>query len=168
MVVSFVRLGYTKNITMHLNLTVNQKKAIARKEIKRVADILGKSPSKVEYKRQKTEISYGQIIYVYKRWNDAILDAGLPLNLYRMPLNNEITKQQLIDEFIRAANAESQMPSFRQFRQHSNISLSPYLRYFKKWNNVKVYVYDNYREQLKFTPPRILERRRKRRHKVYR
>lgn len=149
-----------------LNMSDDKKKAISRKEIKRVAEVLGKPPTKVEFKNCTTEISYGQIVYLYGTWNAAVYDAGLPINLYRLPPSNEVSKQQLVDEFITAANAENQMPSFRLFRKHSELSLTPFIRHFKSWNNVKLYVYDNFRDQLKFTPPKILPPRKRRSEKI--
>lgn len=149
-----------------LNLSTEEKKNLSRKEIKRVADKLGKPPTKIEYKSQQdVKISYGQIVYLYGTWNAAVHDAGLRINLYRLPPSNEISKEDLIKEFIKAANLEGKMPSFRLFRKHSDFSLTPYIRHFKSWNNVKQYVYDNYREELRFAPPKILPKR-KRRKKV--
>jgi len=146
-----------------LNLTISEKKELSRREIRRIADKLGKPPTKIEYKAQEdTKISYGQIVYLYGTWNAAVHDAGLPINLYRLPPTNEISKEELVKEFIKAANAEGKMPSFRLFRKHSELSLTPFIRHFKSWNSVKQYVYDNYREQLHFAPPKILPKRKRR------
>lgn len=151
-----------------LNMSVEEKKEISRAEIKKVAELLGKPPTKVEFKEVDTKISYGQIVYIYGTWNAAVHDAGLTINLYRLPPSNEILKKDLVSEFIKAANAVGQMPSFKLFRQHSNLSLTPFIRQFKSWNNVKEYVYDNYRDELTFTPPRILPRRMRRHMKKVR
>ena len=116
----------------------------------------------LELFEEDTKISYGQIVYLYGTWNAAVHDAGLPINLYRLPPTNEISKEELVKEFIKAANAEGKMPSFRLFRKHSELSLTPFIRHFKSWNSVKQYVYDNYREQLHFAPPKILPKRKRR------
>ena len=150
-----------------LNLSNEKKKELSRQEIKRVAEKLGKPPTKIEFKGQEdTKISYGQIVYLYGTWNAAVHDAGLPINLYRLPPSNEISKEELIQEFIRAANAEGKMPSFRLFRKHSDLSLTPFIRHFKSWNSVKQYVYDNYRDELRFAPPKILPKRKRRKRQV--
>lgn len=142
-------------------LTVEEKKSLAREEIKRVAKILGKTPTKNEYKSiSNTKIAYGQIVYVYKSWNAAITDAGLKVNQNRLPNTTEIPKDVLIDEFIRVANLVGQMPVYRVFSQKSTMSLTPYLRQFKTWNQTKQYVYSHYRDRLTFLPPLILPRRR--------
>lgn len=146
----------------HLNLNNAEKRELSRKEIKRIALRLGKPPTKIEYKQQEdAKMSYGQIVYLYGTWNAAVHDAGLPINLYRLPPSNEISKEELVKAFIKASNAEGKMPSFRLFRKHSNLSLTPYLRHFKSWNNVKQYVYEHYRDELKFIPPKILPKRRR-------
>lgn len=146
-----------------LNLSTEEKKELSRKEIRRVAETLGKPPTKIEYKSQEdVRITYGQIVYIYGTWNAAVHDAGLKINLYRLPPSNEVSKEELIEEFIKAANIEKQMPSFRLFKKHSNISLTPYIRHFKSWNNVKQFVYANYREDLTFIPPKILPKRKRR------
>ncbi|MDA3866252.1 MAG: hypothetical protein PF489_05800 [Salinivirgaceae bacterium] len=147
-------------------LTLEQKKELCRKEINRVAKKLRKSPTKIEYSQSKgTKLTYGQIVYIFGTWNAAIHDAGLPMNLYRLPPSNEITKEQLVEDFIQAANTVGQMPTFRDFSKLGKYSLTPFVRHFKSWNAVKEYVYDNYREELKFAPPKILPGRKRKNKK---
>ena len=142
-------------------LTIEEKKSLAKEEIRRIAKLIGKTPTKNEYKEfNDVKIAYGQIVYVYKSWNAAITDAGLKVNQYRLPNTSEIPKEVLVDEFIRVANIVGHMPVFRIFSQHSTMSLTPFLRQFKTWNLTKQYIYSHYRNRLTFLPPLILPRRR--------
>ncbi|MFO7863201.1 MAG: hypothetical protein R6U85_04310 [Salinivirgaceae bacterium] len=143
-------------------LTLEEKKELCRNEINRVARKIRKSPTKIEYSQSRgIKLTYGQIVYIYGTWNAAIHDAGLPMNLYRLPPTNEITKEELIEDFIKVANIVNQMPTFRDYNKLGKYSLTPFVRHLKSWNTVKEYVYDNYREELKFAPPRILSGRKR-------
>ncbi|MDD4746582.1 MAG: hypothetical protein RBR35_07475 [Salinivirgaceae bacterium] len=147
----------------YLSLTTEEKKALARTELIRINKLNGKTPTKEDFKAvNDTKITYGQIVYLYKKWNLAIKDAGLKSNKNRMPNSESITKREIVDAFIDAANREKKMPTFKEFKKHHDISLSPFLKIFGSWNLVKQYIYTKHREQLTFLPERITAKRNRR------
>jgi len=144
-------------------LTREERKELARKEILRVAKALGKTPTKADYRNfPNTEITYGQIVYIYKKWNLAIRDAGLKNNKNFISSIESLNKSDLIEPFIDVANREKKMPTYREFSQYYNIPLSLYIKFFGSWNNVKNFIYSKYRDSLLFLPPRLAIKRNRR------
>ena len=89
-----------------------EKKALARSEMMRVYKIIGKTPTKEDFKEVKeTKITYGQIVYLYKKWNLAVKDAGLKSNKNRLPTTETVGKWEILDAFIDVANQEKKMPN---------------------------------------------------------
>ncbi|MDD2565145.1 MAG: hypothetical protein PHU27_13110, partial [Salinivirgaceae bacterium] len=76
--------------------------------------------------------------------------------------SESITKREIVDAFIDAANREKKMPTFKEFKKYHDISLSPFLKIFGSWNLVKQYIYTKHREQLTFLPERITAKRNRR------
>ena len=147
----------------YLSLTTEEKKATARAELIRIYKLNHKTPTKEDFKAvSDTKVTYGQIVYLYKKWNLAIKDAGLKSNKTRMPNSVTIGKQEIIDAFIDAANQEKKMPTFKEFRKYHDFSLSPYLKIFGSWNLAKQYIYTKHRERLTFLPERITAKRNRR------
>ncbi len=144
-------------------MTKEEKKELARKEIIRVAQIVGKSPTKNDYKSiHDTKISYGQIVYLYKKWNLAIRDAGLKQNRTPLAASHRASKLELIEPFIEVANKVGKMPTYREFCQFYTIPLSLFIKYFGSWNDTKLYIYTKYRDRLTFLPPRVTAKRHRR------
>jgi hypothetical protein len=144
-------------------MSTEEKKALARAELLRVYKLIGKTPTKEDFKEVKdTKITYGQIVYLYKKWNIAIKDSGLKSNKNRLPSNDTVGKWEILDAFIDVANQEKKMPTYREFKKYYDISLSPFLKAFGSWNLVKQFVYTRHRERLTFLPPRITAKRNRR------
>ncbi|HPW66756.1 MAG TPA: hypothetical protein PLY32_04380 [Salinivirgaceae bacterium] len=149
----------------YISMSTEEKKALAKSELIRISNLIGKTPTKNDYiKIEDAKITYGQIIYLYKKWNSAIKDAGLKPNKSLLPLNyySEIDKNEIINAFIDVANQVKKMPTYREFKKYYNISLSSFLKTFGNWNMVKQYVYTHHRERLTFLPPRITVKRNRR------
>lgn len=107
-----------------------------RQAIQRVASCLGKTPTQQEYKTKRiaAEPSLEQITYRLGTWSAAVQKAGLDPNPSQQPPRQpEITKQQLIDEFIRIANELCRIPSMNQFRANSRYSWTPYKTNWGSW-----------------------------------
>ena len=136
---------------------------MARAELIRVYKLNGKTPTKEDFKAAgETKITYGQIVYLYKKWNLAIKDAGLKSNKIRIPNTETIGKKEIVEAFIDVANHVQKMPTFKEFKQYQDISLSPFLKTFGSWNLVKQYIYTKYRDRLSFLPERITAKRKRR------
>jgi HNH endonuclease len=104
--------------------------------IQRVASCLGKTPTQKEYKseRNEDEPSLEQITYRLGTWSSAVHSAGLEPNPFQQPPRQlEITKQQLVDEFIRVANELDRIPSMQQFRANACYSWTPYKTNWGSW-----------------------------------
>lgn len=134
------------------------KKEDVRKEIRKIANQLGKTPTMREFKRCKTDITLDRIIYFYGSWNEAVKDAGLePTPEVGSPLfpRYRIPKQELIDEFIRIANEVNGIPSQNTFAARAKFSYRPYKSNFGSWENAVKYMTDNFKDKFNF---RIEER----------
>jgi len=146
-------------------MSTEEKKALAKSELIRISELIGKTPTKKDYTNIKdTKITYGQIIYLYKKWNGAIKDAGLKPNKSLLPPDyySDVDKNKIINAFIDVANKVEKMPTYREFKKYYDISLSPFIKTFGSWNMVKRYVYTNHRDRLTFLPPRIAVKRNRR------
>lgn len=144
----------------YLSLSKSERKELARYELCRVANLLGRTPTKDDFRAvPDTQITYGQIIYLYQKWNLALRDANLKTNKRRQPDMADDRVSRLVDAFIDVANIKGRMPIFREFREHHNISLSSFIAVFGSWSQVKSYVYAQHRERLAFLPQKIVARR---------
>lgn len=114
-----------------------------RAAIQRVASALGKTPTQKEYKTQRTksEPSLEQITYRLGIWSAAVKKAGLEPNPFQQPPRQpELTKQQLVEEFIRVANALGSIPSMQQFRANACYSWTPYKTNWGSWKLAVDYI----------------------------
>jgi len=121
--------------------------------IRRVADVLGKTPTQKEYKteRNSNEPSLEQITYRLGNWSNAVKQAGLEPNPFQVPPRQpEITKQQLAEEFIRVANKLNCVPSMNQFRANACYSWTPYKTNWGAWKQAVNSIIDEYHEKFNF------------------
>ena len=121
--------------------------------IRRVADILGKTPTQKEYKteRNSNESSLEQITYRLGNWSDAVKQAGLEPNPFQVPPRRpEITKQQLADEFIHVANKLKCLPSMNQFRANASYSWTPYKTNWGSWKQAVNSIIDEHPDKFDF------------------
>lgn len=118
------------------NFDIADEQEAIRVAIQRVASYLGKTPTQKEFKteRHKHEPSLEQITYRLGTWSAAVHEAGLEPNPSNQPPRQpEITKQELVDEFIRVANKLERIPSTNQFRANSCYSWTPYKTNWGSW-----------------------------------
>jgi hypothetical protein len=104
--------------------------------IQRVASCIGKTPTQKEYKakRYSEDPSFEQITYRLGTWSTAVQYAGLVPNPSQQPPRQpKITKQQLVDEFIRVANQIGRVPSKQQFSSKACYSWTPYKTNWGSW-----------------------------------
>jgi hypothetical protein len=115
--------------------------------IRRIASCLGKTPTQHEYKtkRNPNEPSLEQITYRLGTWSAAVQKAGLEPNPSQQPPRQpEITKQQLVDEFIRVANELGRISGTHQFRAKSCYSWTPYKTNWGSWRQAVDFIIGEY------------------------
>lgn len=129
---------------------IEDKKELIKSELLRIAHRLGKTPTQKEYKQQiDTTIKIDQINYLFGSWNNAIAFAGLDLNSNTPPRNN-ISLDDLKDEFISVANKLKTMPSKTVFRTHAKYSWTPYTRKFGTWQKTIDYFKEHHPNSFDF------------------
>ena len=124
-----------------------------RLSIKRVAGPLGKTPTMKQYKqhRRKEEFSLEQIIYRYGTWSEAVRMAGLEPNPSQQPPHQpEITKQELVEEFIRVSNKVRKIPGKVLFRSKAKYSWMPYMTNWGSWRKAVSQITEQYARRFKF------------------
>lgn len=124
-----------------------------RLAIQRIASCLGKTPTQKEYKtkRKDNEPSLEQITYRLGTWSAAIQNAGFKPNpSNKPPRQPKITKQQLIDEFIRVANELGHIPSMQQFRANACYSWMPFKTNWGSWKQAVDFITGEYQKEFCF------------------
>lgn len=130
---------------------LEQKKEIIRKELKKLAEKLGKTPTQKDCKKEKQlTCSYHQIIYIYGAWNEALKDANIEPNPLQCPPRNEYSDKKLVDNFIKIANKIGKIPSGSVFSANSTISIRPYTRKFGSWTKAIDYITKNHSSSFNF------------------
>ncbi len=151
---------------------IQDEQDLIRLAIQRVASSLGKTPTQKEYKteRNKKEPSFDQIIYRLGTWSSAVRLSGLAPNPSQQPPRQpEITKQQLIDEFLQVANKLGRIPSTNQFQANSCFSGTPYKTKWGSWRQAVDFIKEEHSSRLCFDikPSRKQKsRRRKKRLRI--
>lgn len=123
------------------------------KSIQRVSKELGKTPTQKEYERyrNKTDLSIHQVFYRFGTWSEAVTEAGLEANPFQEPpQKDKISKDELIDEFIRVSNLLGKIPSGHNFRVNSKFSWTPYKTNWGSWRDAVDFIVENYRERFSF------------------
>lgn len=121
--------------------------------IQRISKELGKTPTQKEYERNRREsdLSINQIFYRFGTWSKAVTEAGLDANPFQEPPhNNRISREELIDEFIRVSNFLVRIPSGHDFRVNSRFSWTPYKTNWGSWRNAVEYIVENYKDSFTF------------------
>lgn len=121
--------------------------------IQRVASYLGKTPTIQDYKRERKsdEPSLEQVTYRLGTWSSAVQSAGLEPNPSQSPPRQPvITKQQLVDEFIRVANGLGKIPGSHQFRANACFSWVPYKTNWGSWRQAVDAILAEYSDQFCF------------------
>jgi hypothetical protein len=121
-------------------------------EIRRTSERLGKTPTVVEYKREKPAHGYDQIMGLFGTWNNAIAEAGLHPNPTQEPPRNDIPRDKIVDEMIRVANLLGEIPSHPKFSAKSNYSRGVVEREFGSWRNGWQQVMSEYKSRFTFQP----------------
>jgi hypothetical protein len=138
---------------------IEDEKTSAAKSIRRIADLLGRTPTQKQYKanRMGDELSFEQICYRFGPWSEAVKFAGLiPNPAQSPPKKPEIAEEQLIDEFFAVAQALGRIPSERQFGANSRFSGRPYRTRWGSWRKTIDYIVNNYATRFKFdTQPNL-------------
>ncbi|MGD0077126.1 MAG: hypothetical protein ABSB91_00710 [Sedimentisphaerales bacterium] len=136
----------------HSHDILDEKQSI-RLSIRRVAELLGKTPTGPEYKRHRRneEFSLEQITYRYP-WTEAVRDiAGLEPNPSNQPPHKpNITKQELIEEFIRVSNEVGKIPGKNLFRSKAKYSWRPYITNWTKWRKAVSQITEQYAHRFNF------------------
>jgi len=131
---------------------MDEKQSI-RLSIKRVAELLGKTPTMKEYKqhRRKEEFSLEQITYKYGTWSEALRMAKLEPNPSQQPPHQpKITKQDLIEEFIRVSNEVGKIPGTHLFRSKAKYSWRPYMTNWGSWRKAVSQITEQYARRFNF------------------
>ena len=121
--------------------------------IRRIADLLEKTPTQKEYEiyRREGEMSIRQILYRFGKWSDAVEFAGLESNPFREPPRpSEITKEELIEEFVRVSNEVGKIPSTNVFRSLSKYSWRPYQTQWGSWRDAVDDIISNHSSNFTF------------------
>jgi HNH endonuclease len=121
--------------------------------IKRIASILNKTPTQKEYKlgRQEDEPSLEQITYRLGTWSNAVQKADLEANPFQQPPRQpEITKEELIVEFLRVANELGRIPSVNLFRANARFSLTPYKTKWGSWRQAVDFIIMSFNKDFSF------------------
>jgi hypothetical protein len=119
--------------------------------IQRIHNILKKTPTQKDYKIHRTqdELSLEQILYRFGRYSEAVKAAGLKPNDFQIPPRHpEITKSELIEEFVRIAKIESKIPSKEFFRANSKYSWTPYKTKWGSWKEAVYFITTNFQDKL--------------------
>jgi hypothetical protein len=121
--------------------------------IRRIAALLGKTPTQQDYKthRKRDELSLEQIMYRFSRYGVAVEAAGfLPNAFQNPPRQPEITKDELVHEYINVANKLGKLPSNHEFRVNSRYSWTPYKTKWGSFRSAAEDIAANYGDKFTF------------------
>ena len=124
-----------------------------RESIRRIAILLSKTPTQKEYKDHfhNDEMSLEQILYRFGKWSEAVEFAGLEPNPFRQPPTApEITKKELVEEFISVSNEIGAIPSTNVFRSKSKYSWTPYKTKWGSWRNAVESIIEDFPSRFMF------------------
>jgi len=122
------------------------------RELRRVSEHLGKTPTVVEYKRARPKHGYDQVIYLFGNWNAAVIKAGMQPNPTQKPPRNDVPRPKLVEEMIRVANLLGEVPSHPKFSANSRYSRGVVEREFGSWRAGWKQVVAEQRQRLTFEP----------------
>jgi len=128
------RFGSWNKALREAGLSVNKEHNICSKEeliseLQRLADELGKTPIAKDMKNSG-KFSIGPYENNFGSWNEALREAGLPIN-------NELnfgSKEELISELKRLANGLEKTPSVTEMKERGKFSAGQYENRFGSWN----------------------------------
>lgn len=132
---------------------IEEEKYLIINAIKRIAEIIGKTPTQKEYEtyRNEDEMSIHQIFYRFSNYSNAVKAAGLAPNPFQKPPQpSEITKDELIVEYIMVANKLKKIPTNYEFRTNSKYSWSPYKTKWGSFKDASKYIFENYYTKFNF------------------
>lgn len=131
------------------------------KSLRQLGRKLGRTPSERDYKQHYISIegapTPSQLRYEFGTWTAAVIEAGLT-PLPTDPPRNDISIDDLSEEFVRVANKLSRLPSVEVFRKESKFSNIPYKRRWGTWSKVQDYFTSNYSHQFTFKPIPVAKR----------
>lgn len=99
------------------------------KEIKRLADELGYTPTRRDMD-QHGKFSSGSYRRAFSSWNQALNRAGYEINKIE-----KIPKSELLDEINRLADEVGSAPTSKQMDEHGAYGSNDYWRRFGSWTN---------------------------------
>jgi len=133
---------------------IEDEKESIKRSIRRISDHIGKTPTQKEYKkyRNSKEFSLEQVLYRFGGiWSDAVKYAGLEPNPFQQPPRPpEITREELIDEFVRVANEVGKVPSPHLFRSKAKFSWVPYKTRWGSWRAAVEDITQSYSDRFEF------------------
>lgn len=123
--------GSYTNAIREAGYTPVSDQTITRKELQedilRVAEIVGKTPTKEEYQKHG-EYSPTTVVYHYGSWNSFISEIGLT------PPRN-IPEEDLIKDIQRVGDVVDGAPTSEEYSSHGRFSTSPLYDRFGSWGN---------------------------------
>ncbi len=97
------------------------------------------------------EFTYEQITYRCGTWSEAVRMAGLEPNPSQQPPHQPvITKEELIEEFIRVSNEIGKIPGMHLFRSKAKYSWIPYKTNWGSWRKAVSQITEKYARRLNF------------------
>jgi hypothetical protein len=116
---------------------------------------LDRTPSQRDFKSHFQSIADAptpdQLRYTYGTWTAAVIDAGLT-PLPTDPPSNEISEEELVEEYVRVANECGRMPTREIFRvKSSRFTNRPYQTRWGKWSEVQNHFASKYSNRFNFT-----------------
>lgn len=132
---------------------IEDEKESIKRSIRRISNLIGKTPTQKDYKthRDSEELSLEQITYRFGNWSDAIKYAGLEPNPFQQPPRSpEITREALIDEFIKVANEIGRVPGTLLFRSKAKFSWMPYKTNWGSWRAAVEDITQSYSNRFEF------------------
>jgi hypothetical protein len=132
---------------------IEDKKEAIKKEILRLSVQLNKTPTMKDYKKYaENDIGLEQVTYLFGKWSEAIKFSGLTPNPFNIPPRQpEISKESLIQEFIRVSNEIGKIPGKHAFRSKSKYSWTPYKTKWGSWRNAVDNILENHKAKLSFS-----------------
>jgi len=137
--------------------------------IKRIGLFLNKTPTQKEYKenRNNEELSLEQLMYRYGNYSNAVIAAGLVPNPNQSPPRQpDITKDQLIDEYIKVANRLQKIPANNEFRVNSKYSWTPYKTKWGSFSQAAEFIIKNYSDRFEFEIHNKIDKKIKKNRKI--
>lgn len=125
------RFGSWNDALAEIGYSPNESKGTPEKDlladIRRVADILGKTPTTREYTNQGS-YSIGKVFRRFGSWNDALAEIGFDPN-------QVISDKKLLADIQQVADNIGKTPSRKEYVEYGAHAAQTVVRHFGSWNN---------------------------------